>query len=108
MKEEQREEEKKKKIEQKMAQIDEKNDKVIHECCNSASIHSSVFYFRAEQYLCFSFLHTASSRRKGQEEGGPKTSRGARREKEVAGRGQEEEAAASSSENPVPFLLFMF
>lgn len=34
VKEEQREEEKKKKIEQKMAQIDEKNDKV----CNSASI----------------------------------------------------------------------
>lgn len=32
VKEEQREEEKKKKIEQKMAQIDEKNDKVSRTC----------------------------------------------------------------------------
>lgn len=35
MKEEQREEEKKKKIEQKMAQIDEKNDKVCARFCGS-------------------------------------------------------------------------
>ena len=40
VKEEQREEEKKKKIEQKMAQIDEKNDKVNNRFGGSKSVDS--------------------------------------------------------------------
>lgn len=40
VKEEQREEEKKKKIEQKMAQIDEKNDKVFNKFGDSEYVYS--------------------------------------------------------------------
>lgn len=42
VKEEQREEEKKKKIEQKMAQIDEKNDKVSNKSDYNLSVHLDI------------------------------------------------------------------
>lgn len=45
VKEEQREEEKKKKIEQKMAQIDEKNDKVYN---NLVSLNHLCVYFKTD------------------------------------------------------------
>ncbi len=73
VKEEQREEEKKKKIEQKMAQIDEKNDKVSNEFGDSESVCSPqnrlnpVFVF-----IIFDIVppRAASGRGEGQEEGG--------------------------------------
>lgn len=51
VKEEQREEEKKKKIEQKMAQIDEKNDKVCNKFCDSEKV-----FPKQIQHLFFSLI----------------------------------------------------
>ena len=70
VKEEQREEEKKKKIEQKMAQIDEKNDKV----CNKSGDSESMFTSKLIEPTCVIFgivpLCAACGRGEGQEEGG--------------------------------------
>lgn len=96
VKEEQREEEKKKKIEQKMAQIDEKNDKV---CTTFFDFEICVSILKLIQQCCLildGFPGAASGRGEGQEEGGYEAPRGARAEKEVGRRGEEEEDTTSS------------